>query len=293
MSRSGFVALAGRPNAGKSTITNALVGEKVTIVSNRPQTTRRAIRGVVTREDDQLVLTDLPGVQRPLDSLTGRMQRRVERELADTDAVLLVLNATEGVGPGDRFIASLLRGNKAPVVAAVNKIDRVPGADLAAVLVDTEELEVAQHIVPISAQTGEGMDVLFELLSSLVPEGPLMFPAKARTDQPLAVQIAERIREQVIVRTRQELPHAVEVEIEEITEHKGSLIEVRALVLVDSESQKAIVVGRSGKMIKTVGTAARKEISAILGAKVHLELRVRAKQGWREDDALLDRLGLN
>lgn len=293
MTRSGFVALAGRPNAGKSTITNHLVGQKVTIVSNRPQTTRRAIRGVVTREDAQLVMTDLPGVQRPLDRLTGRMQRRVERELTETDAVLLVLNGYEGVGPGDRFIASLLRDRGAPVVAAVNKIDRMGPASLAEVLSQVGGLDLARAIVPVSARTGEGMTTLFAELAKLVPEGPLMFPPDATTDQALPVQIAELVREQVISRTRQELPHSVEVEIEEITTLPSGLTEVRALILVDSESQKGIVVGRGGQMIRNVGTAARKEIGTLLGGKVHLELRVRTRRGWREDDALLDRLGLD
>lgn len=292
MTSSGFVALAGRPNAGKSTITNALVGEKVTIVSNRPQTTRRAVRGVVTREEVQLVLTDLPGVQRPLDRLTARMQRLVERQLADSDAVLLVINGEEGVGPGDRFIASLLRGSRSPVVAAVNKIDRLGRGQVAATLADVADLGVATEIVPVSATTGEGLPVLLGQLSLLMPDGPFLYPSESRTDQPLAIQMAERIREQVIVRTRKELPHAVEVEIEEIVNEAGAAV-VRAAIIVDTESQKAIVVGRGGRMIKAIGTDARREINMVYGERVHLDLRVRARGGWREDDRMLDRLGLD
>jgi len=291
--RSGFIALAGRPNAGKSTLTNRLVGEKVTIVSVRPQTTRRAVRGVVTDRESQLVLTDLPGVQRPLDALTSRMQRRVERELAETDAVLFVVNAHEGVGAGDRFIAGLLRKANVPVVAAVNKIDRVSAPTLVRVLGATGALQIADEIVPVSARTGEGIVDLLAQLVDRVPEGPFLFPEDSVSDQPLAIHLAELVREQVLARTRQELPHAVEVEVEELTVRRDGMTIIRATIFVEAESQKGIVVGRAGKMIGAVGTAARAEIEQLVDGPVHLDLRVRVRRGWRGDEALLDRLGID
>jgi len=291
--RSGFIALAGRPNAGKSTLTNRLVGEKVTIVSVRPQTTRRAVRGVVTDKESQLVLTDLPGVQRPLDALTSRMQRRVERELAETDAVLFVVNAHEGVGAGDRFIAGLLRKANVPVVAAVNKIDRVSAPTLVRVLGATGALQIADEIVPVSARTGEGIVDLLAQLVDRVPEGPFLFPEDSVSDQPLAIHLAELVREQVLARTRQELPHAVEVEVEELTVRRDGMTIIRATIFVEAESQKGIVVGRAGKMIGAVGTAARAEIEQLVDGPVHLDLRVRVRRGWRGDEALLDRLGID
>jgi len=291
--RSGFIALAGRPNAGKSTLTNRLVGEKVTIVSVRPQTTRRAVRGVVTDRESQLVLTDLPGVQRPLDALTSRMQRRVERELGETDAVLFVVNAHEGVGAGDRFIAGLLRKANVPVVAAVNKIDRVSAPTLVRVLGATGALQIADEIVPVSARTGEGIADLLAQLVDRVPEGPFLFPEDSVSDQPLAVHLAELVREQVLARTRQELPHAVEVEVEELTVRRDGMTIIRATIFVEAESQKGIVVGRAGKMIGAVGTAARAEIEQLVDGPVHLDLRVRVRRGWRGDEALLDRLGID
>ncbi|MCX6390619.1 MAG: GTPase Era [Solirubrobacterales bacterium] len=291
--RSGFIALAGRPNAGKSTLTNRLVGEKVTIVSVRPQTTRRAVRGVVTDKESQLVLTDLPGVQRPLDALTSRMQRRVERELGETDAVLFVVNAHEGVGAGDRFIAGLLRKANVPVVAAVNKIDRVSAPTLVRVLGAIGALQIADEIVPVSARTGEGIADLLAQLVDRVPEGPFLFPEDSVSDQPLAIHLAELVREQVLARTRQELPHAVEVEVEELTVRRDGMTIIRATIFVEAESQKGIVVGRAGKMIGAVGTAARAEIEQLVDGPVHLDLRVRVRRGWRGDEALLDRLGID
>ncbi|CAB4859996.1 MAG: GTPase Era [Actinomycetes bacterium] len=293
VTKCGFVALAGRPNAGKSTLTNLLVGEKVAIVSDRPQTTRRAIRGVVTTDDRQLILTDLPGVQRPRDALTTRMQRRVERELGDTDVVLLVINGIEGVGPGDRFIASLLKKAKAPVIAAVNKVDKVSHSQMLEVLTATEALGVADAIVPISARKGTGIEQLLIELTAHMPEGPFLFPIDERSDQPLDVELAELVREQILRRTREEVPHAVEVQVEEIQTRRDGLLTVRAVIFVEAESQKGIIVGRGGRMVKAVGTAARKEIQSLTGNRCHLELSVRVRKDWRGDERLLDRLGIN
>jgi GTP-binding protein Era len=289
--RAGFVALAGRPNVGKSTLVNGMVGRKVAIVSDKPQTTRRAIRGVATSEDCQLVLVDLPGVQRPRDALTQRMQRRVEAELGDSDAALFVLNAVEGVGPGDRFIAGALRGARVPVVLAVNKIDRVDRAGTLRALSEASQLDVGEEIFPVSGRTGRGVAALREHLTTLVPEGPFLFAADERSDQPLELLLAELVREQVLRRTFQEIPHAVEVVIDEIEPRGDDLTRVRALVWVETESQKGILIGSGGRMIKAVGTAARRELERELATRVHLDLSVRVRR-WRADDALLDRLGI-
>jgi GTPase len=289
--RAGFVALAGRPNVGKSTLVNGLVGRKVAIVSDKPQTTRRAIRGVATGEDHQLVLVDLPGVQRPRDPLTERMQHRVEAELADSDAALFVLNGEQGAGPGDRFIAAALRNAAVPVVIAVNKVDRLDRARLMQALTEAAELEVADEIFPVSARTGQGLGPLREHLAGLMPEGPFLFPPEDASDQPLEVMLAELIREQVLRRTFQEVPHSVEVKVDEI-DHRADVTVVRALAWVEAESQKGILIGAGGRMIKAVGTAARRELERELGTRVHLELSVRVRRGWRADEALLDRLGI-
>jgi GTP-binding protein Era len=292
VTRAGFVSLAGRPNVGKSTLLNRLVGEKVAIVSNRPQTTRRAIRGVATGDGWQLVLVDLPGVQRPRDPLTQRMQRRMERELADADAALLVLNAQQGVGPGDRFIARAIATAGVAAVTAVNKVDLLSRAATLRALEEAAALELDGDVFPISARTGAGVDELVEALVALLPEGPLLYPPDEPTDQPPRVRVAELIREQVLARTRDELPHAVEVEVEEVEERRDDLLVLEAQIWVETESQKAIVIGAGGRMVKAVGTAARREIEALTGRRVHLDLSVRVRRGWRRDEGLLDRLGI-
>ena len=291
--RAGFVALAGRPNVGKSTLVNAIVGRKVAIVSDKPQTTRRAIRGVVTREDAQLVLTDLPGVQRPLDNLTERMQRRVERELAETDVALLVLNAEQGVGPGDRWIANALQSAPCPVVIAVNKVDRLDRPHIVAMLQAVSELGVGDEIFPISARKGTGVQALADHLFGLVPESPFLFDPGESSDLSPYVHLAELIREQILRRTFKEVPHAVEVVVEDVVADREDLTVIHARAWVETESQKGILVGAGGKMIRAIGTAARKELERELGTKVHLDLVVRVRRGWRGDEGLLDRLGFD
>jgi len=292
VSRAGFVALAGRPNVGKSTLVNALVGRKVAIVSDKPQTTRRAIRGVSTGEDTQLVLVDLPGVQRPRDALTERMQHRVEAELAESDAALLVLNGEEGVGPGDRWIAGQLGRSPAPVVIAVNKLDRLDRARTLEVLTGAAELGIGDDVFPISARTGSGVSALHEHLATLMPQSPFLYPPEDPSDQPEEVLLAELVREQVLRRTFQEVPHAVEVIIDDVIRERDDLTRVRALVWVETESQKGIVIGNGGRMVKSIGTAARRELERELGTHVHLDLSVRVRRGWRADERLLDRLGI-
>jgi GTPase len=292
VTRSGFVALAGRPNAGKSTLVNQIVGGKVAIVSDKPQTTRREIRGVATGDDWQLVLVDLPGVQRPRDALTERMQRQVERSLADADAALFVLNGEQEIGAGDRFIAEALKTSGVPVVTVLNKADRLDRPRTVRALAAAAELGVPGELYPISAKTGDGVGEVVKELIALSPEGPFLYPPDEESDQSLELRLAELIREQVLLRTREEVPHSVEVEIDEIEERDGGLLEVRARVWAETESQKGILVGAGGRMVRAVGTAARKEIETALGRRVHLELQVRVRKGWRRDEGLLDRLGI-
>jgi GTP-binding protein Era len=294
VTRSGFVALAGRPNVGKSTLVNQLVGRKVAIVSDKPQTTRRAIRGVVTAPGRyQVVFTDLPGVQRPRDALTTRMQRRVEAELAEADAALFVVNGEQGVGGGgDRFIAEAIARSGVAAVIAVNKVDRLSRHGVVPVLQTASELGLPDaDVFPISARSGRGVPELLAHLVALLPEGPFYFPEEEVSDQPESVLLAELVREQVLNRTRQEVPHAVEVQVDEI-EERDEVIYVRALLWVETESQKGIVIGSRGRMIKAIGTAARGELERELGRHVHLDLSVRVRRSWRADDALLDRLGI-
>ena len=284
--------LAGRPNAGKSTLLNHIVGGKVAIVSDKPQTTRRAIRGIATTDRWQLVIVDLPGVQRPRDVLTERMQKRVERELADADAVLFMLNGEQRIGPGDRFIAEAIKRVGLPCVTALNKVDRLDRPRTVEALAAAAELDVQGELFPISAHTGDGVPQLLEELVALVPEGPYLYPPEDTTDQPEHVRLAELVREQVLLRTREELPHAVEVELGETEEREDGLLVIRANVWTETDSQKGIVIGAGGRMVRAIGTAARREIEASLGRRIHLELNVRVRRGWRKDEGLLDRLGI-
>jgi len=290
--RAGFVAFAGRPNVGKSTLVNAIVGRKVAIVSDKPQTTRRAIRGVATSEHTQLVLVDLPGVQKPRDALTERMQRRVESELGDSDAALLVANGEEGIGPGDRYIAATLREAGLPVVLALNKVDRLSRAQTAEALMAAAALQVADEIFPISARAGTGVAPLLEHLATLVPESPFLFGIDDCTDQSEVVMLAELVREQVLRRTFQEVPHSVEVKVDDIDRSREDITFVRALVWVETDSQKGILIGSGGRMIKAIGSAARRELERELAGRVHLDLSVRVRRGWRADEDLLNRLGI-
>jgi GTPase len=290
--RSGFVAVAGRPNVGKSTLVNALTGGKVAIVSDKPQTTRRRIFGIANGQDYQgqdyqLVLADLPGFQRPLDPLTEHMQRTVESSFEDVDAVLLVLSARERIGAGDRFVARRVFGLGVPVVIALNKVDRLKGAHIATQMEAASRLGDFHALHPVSARTGDGIDSLRDELVALLPEGPFYFSEEQRTDLPVEVQVAELIREQALRLTRDELPHAITVEVQEL----GDRV-IEADVLVETESQKQIVVGRGGSMVREIGRRARPEIETLLGHPVYLELRVKVKPRWRRDEALLERLGL-
>jgi len=285
--RSGFVALAGRPNVGKSTLVNALCGGKVAIVSDKPQTTRLRVQGVVNGDGFQLVLIDLPGFQRPRDALTERMQRTVERSLDGLDGLLFVLAADERIGAGDRFIAERVLGGETPAVIALNKVDRLAPPRIA------EQIDVAaalgdfHALHPVSARTGDGLPALRAELAALLPEGPRYFPADELTDAPLELQVAELVREQALALTREEVPHAVTVEVEEISERR-----ITAAILVETRSQKQIVVGKGGSMVREIGTRSRPEIERLVGRSVFLDLRVKVRPKWRRDEAILERLGL-
>ena len=285
--RSGFVAVAGRPNVGKSTLVNALCGGKVAIVSDKPQTTRRRIFAIANGDGYQLVLADLPGFQRPLDALTERMQHTVDAAFEEVEAVVFVLSARERIGAGDRFIAGRVFALGVPVVIALNKVDRLKAGHIATQMNSASKLGAFHALHPVSAKTGDGMPELRDELVGLLPEGPLYFPQEQRTDLSLELQLAELIREKALWLTRDEVPHAISVEVEEIEEKV-----LRASILVETESQKQIVVGKGGALVKDIGTRARPEIEALLGHPVFLELKVKVRPRWRRDTATLERLGL-
>ena len=289
--RSGFVAVLGRPNVGKSTIVNALVGQKVSIVSDRPQTTRRRIAGVVDALAFQLVLLDLPGFQKPFDALTERMQRTVDETLKEVDAALVVLNAAEILGGGDRFILAAAQASETPFVVALNKVDLVHGGRLQGALTASETLAAPAAVLAVSAKTGHNLHLVLERLVESMPEGPRYFSSGEVSDQPLEMLITELVREQALRRTREEVPHALAVELSSLVERQDKpLLEVEAIIIVESESQKGIVIGRGGAVVKQIGTAARREIEAILGTHVFLSLRVKVRRHWRRDDAYVERL---
>ena len=285
--RSGFVAVAGRPNVGKSTLVNALCGGKVAIVSDKPQTTRRRIFGIANADDYQLVLADLPGFQRPRDALTERMQHTVDTAFEEIDAVLFALSARERIGAGDRFIAGRVFSLGVPVVIALNKVDRLKAGHIAQQMNAAAKLGDFHALHPVSAKTGDGIGELRDELVGLLQEGPLYFPREQATDLGEGDQVAELIREKALWLTRDEVPHAISVEVEELGEKV-----VRAFLLVETESQKQILVGKGGSMIKEIGTRARPEIEAVVGRPVFLDLTVKVRPRWRRDETQLERLGL-
>lgn len=306
--RAGFVALVGRPNVGKSTLTNALVGEKVAITSSKPQTTRRAIRGILTRADAQIILVDTPGVHRPRTLLGERLNDLVRETLTEVDVVCFCLPADQKVGPGDRHIAQDLRemadGRRGPrLVAAVTKTDLVGPDRLAEHLIEVSHLLSFDEIVPISAVTGKQVDVLIDVVASLLPQGPQLYPDEVLTEETSSDRIAELIREAALEGVRDELPHSIAVVVEEIVEESpdgdvlaeveegtGRLV-VRASLFVERDSQKGIIIGRGGSRLKDVGTRARAEINRLLGRRVHLDLRVKVAKDWQRDPKQLGRLG--
>jgi GTP-binding protein Era len=282
------VAVAGRPNVGKSTLVNALTGEKVAIVSRVPHTTRHRIRGVWTGDDAQLVLVDLPGWQRPIDPLTERMQDRVEETMADDlDAIVLVVSARERIGAGDRYIARRIFGLDVPIMIAVNKVDRLKAGHIATQMQTAASLGGFHALHPVSAKTGDGIDELRSDLVSLLPEGPLYYPAGEVTDMPLEARIAELVREQALRLTKEEVPHALTAEVVEIEDGR-----VHVRLYTETESQKQILIGKGGSMVREIGRSARLGIEQLLGRKVYLQLQVKAAPKWRRNETMLERLGL-
>jgi len=285
--KSGFVAVAGRPNVGKSTLVNALCGEKIAIVSTVPNTTRRRIFGVAHGADYQLALVDLPGFQRPIDPLTERMQKTVDSSFDDVDSVLLVVDARAHIGSGDRFVARRVFGLGTPVVIALNKVDRLKPAHIATQMKAAAALGDFHALHPVSAKTKEGVGELRSDLVSLLPEGPAYFPEAQATDLALEERLAEIVREKALHLTREEVPHAITVEVDELEEGR-----VHAVIYVETESQKGIVVGKKGAMVREIGTRARPEVEALVGGRVFLELQVKVRPKWRRDLRMLERLGL-
>jgi len=299
--RSGFVCLVGRPNTGKSTLTNALVGSKVAITSSRPQTTRHTIRGIVHRENFQIVLVDTPGLHRPRTLLGKRLNDLVRDTYSEVDVIGLCIPADETIGPGDRWIYEQIRAVAArtTLVVLVTKIDKVAKDRLAAQLMAVNELvgEHAAAIIPVSATTGEQVDVLIDVLVDQLSAGPAFYPDGELTDEPEEMLMAELIREAALEGVRDELPHSLAVVIDEVSpregrsEEQGDLVDVRALIYVERDSQKGIVIGKGGARLKEVGTNARRQIEKLLGTKVYLELRVKVAKNWQQDPKLLGRLG--
>ncbi len=300
--RSGFACLIGRPNAGKSTLTNALVGEKVAITSQRPQTTRHTVRGIVHREDAQLVLVDTPGLHRPRTLLGERLNDLVRETLLEVDVAGFCVPADERIGPGDRFIAAQLAelaqlrgGRRRPLVAIVTKADRAGRAQLTEQLIAVSELTQADDVIPVSATGGFQLEELKTVLIGHLPPGPALYPGGELTDEPESVMIAELVREAALEGVRDELPHSLAVVVDEITAREdrpdNPLLDVRVILYVERDSQKAIVIGRGGSRLWAVGTHARREIEALLGTRVFLDLRVKVAKDWQRDPKQLQRLG--
>ncbi len=295
--KSGFVAVVGRPNVGKSTLVNKMVGSKVAITSSRPQTTRNAIRGVVTASDGidpdyQIVLVDTPGLHKPKTELGTRLNSLVYGTLADADVVLFLIDATMPIGPGDRLIAERLIESNADVVVGVNKIDKASRQATMAQLIEAADWPF-QDIYPLSAIKGDGVAELVKELVRRLPEGPRYYPEGMTTDQPENLVIAEIVREKFLGRLRDELPHSLTVRIEEMDQRENGLIDITADVVVERKSQKGIVIGKGGSLLQKAGTEAREELETILGSKVNLSLRVVVEKDWQRRPQLLDRLGFD
>lgn len=291
--RSGFGCLVGRPNTGKTTLTNALVGAKIGIISDRPQTTRHAIRGIVHRPDAQLVLVDTPGLHKPRTVLGQRLNDVVRTTLSGVETVVWCVPANEKMGPGDRFIARELRELRGTsVIVAVTKTDLAKPDQVAQQLVAASEQIDAAHYVPLSAKTGAGVDTLLDLLMESLPEGPALYPEGTLTDEPEKVLVAELIREAALSGLSQELPHSVAVTVEEIAARENSdLVDIQAVLYVERASQKPILLGRGGERIKSIGSRARAQIEALLGSRIYLDLHVKVLGDWQDDPKKLQRLG--
>ena len=289
--RAGFVSVVGRPNVGKSTLVNQLVGQKVAIVSDKPQTTRNRILAVVNKPEGQIVLFDTPGIHKPMHRMNRRMVDTAEKSLGQVDLAVWVIDITEAYGPGDRYVREVLKKSGRPVILAINKIDRVPKPKILSVIDQYRTLLDFVEVVPISARDGDNVDVLSSLLLQHLPEGPRLYPEDFLTDLPERFFVAEMVREQILRQTREEIPYTTGVVIESFKEEEG-LVRIEATIFAERESQKGILIGKGGAMLKEVGTAARRQIEDFLGTKIFLGLFVKVRERWREDAAILDEMGL-
>ncbi len=297
MIRSGFVVIAGRPNVGKSTLLNRMIGRKIAIVSDKVQTTRNRISGVLTRPGLQVVFIDTPGIHRPKHKLGEYMTAIAERTLSDVDAALFVVDGSTAPGPGDRYVAGLLRRVQCPVITVVNKVDLLPGGPRGPgeppVVEAYASLLEAKEVIPVSAETGYNVEHLIEVVEGLMPEGLMYYPEDAITDRPEQFLAAELVREKILLLTREEVPHSVAVSVEEMSPRKGDLIYISATIYVERDSQKGIIVGEGGRLLKEVGRLARLDIEALLGNRVYLDLWVKVKKDWRNRESVLKSLGYN
>lgn len=289
---SGFVAIIGRPNAGKSTLLNSVIGRKVAITSDKPQTTRTRILGVLNRPNAQLVLVDTPGIHRPRHRLGEAMVNTARTALTEVEGIVLVVDATAGLpGSGDRYVAEQLAATKTPVVLALNKVDAVAGDQLPRLIAAHSALVAFHEVLPVSALRGDNLERLVAVLVDLLPPGPAYFPDGMVTDQPERQVVAEFVREQILRFTRDEVPHAVAVTVEEMTDRPNGLVYVRAVAYVERESQKGIIIGDGGRMLKQIGTSARQELERFFGTRFYIDLWVKVKTDWRNRSAALREFG--
>jgi GTPase len=291
MSKSGFVSIIGRPNSGKSTLLNRLVGEKVSIVTDKPQTTRHVVRGIVTRPEGQITFLDTPGIHKPIHRMNERMMKSVRDSIGDVDLVLLIVDASASFGRGEEFALELLKPVTRKKFLLLNKIDRIQKKELLPIIDRYSKAAEFEEIIPISALKGENVESLISEIFKHLPEGPMFYPADQISDQQERTIAGEIIREKLILMTEQEMPYSTAVVIEQFEEGE-KLHRIHATVYVERESQKAIVIGRGGQKLKEIGTEARKELETFFGRKIFLELHVKVKKGWRDDEEMLKSLGL-
>ena len=289
--KSGFVCIAGRPNSGKSTLLNRLVGEKISIVTDKPQTTRNVIRGIVTREEGQIVFLDTPGIHKPIHKMNERMMKYVRDSMADVDLVLLIVDCSQPFGRGDQFTVDLIKPVTNPKFLLLNKIDAIPKKQLLPIIERYSKLAEFQEVIPISALTGDNVEMLVQAIFKYLKTGPMFYPADQISDQPARAISSEIIREKLIVTTKEELPYSTAVVIDRFVE-EPKIYRIFATVYVERESQKGIVIGKAGQLLKQIGTAAREELEKFFEQKIYLELHVKVKKSWRDDDATLRTIGL-
>lgn len=289
--RSGFVAIIGRPNVGKSTLMNHLIGQKIAIMSDKPQTTRNKIHGVYTTNDTQIVFLDTPGIHKPQSKLGNYMMQTAESALKEVEAALFLIDASEGLGGGDRYIIEQLKKVKTPVFLVMNKIDKVLPEQLLPMITQYNELYDFAEIIPISALQGNNVTTLIEQLTRYLPEGPQYYPADQVTDHPEQFVVAELIREKILHMTREEIPHSIAVTIEDMRVQDNGVVYIGAVIFVERDSQKGIIIGKKGELLKEVGKQARKDIEALLGSRTYLELWVKVKKDWRNQERILKDLG--